>query len=70
MIAADVVYEPASYEPLVAFLDEHVAHGGRVLLTESLRADAKRVLEMLAARGFAIDTASVWVPEDGKPDES
>jgi predicted nicotinamide N-methyase len=67
VVAADVVYEPASYEPLVAFLDEHVvAEGGRVLLTESLRADAKRVLAMLAERGFALDTATVWVPEAGK----
>jgi predicted nicotinamide N-methyase len=67
VIAADVVYEPPSYEPLVAFLDEHVvAEGGQVLLTESLRADAKRVLAMLVERGFALDTTTVWVPEAGK----
>jgi len=67
VVAADVVYEPRSYEPLVAFLDEHVvAGGGRVLLTESLRADAKRVLAMLTERGFALETTTVWVPEAGK----
>jgi predicted nicotinamide N-methyase len=66
VLAADVVYEPPSYEPLVAFLDAHVAPGGRVVLTESLRADAKRVLALLSARGFALDTEAVWVPEDGK----
>jgi predicted nicotinamide N-methyase len=66
VVAADVVYEPQSYEPLVDFLFAHTAGGGRVLLTESLRADAKRVLEMLVERGFSLATESVWVPEDSK----
>jgi len=66
VVAADVVYEPESYQPLVDFLFAHTAEGGRVLLTESLRADAKRVLEMLVERGFSLATESVWVPEDGK----
>ena len=66
VVAADVVYEPPSYEPLVVFLVDHIAEGGQILLTESLRADAKRVLAMLTERGFALDTATVWVPEAGK----
>jgi len=66
VIAADVVYEPMSYEPLVEFLSAHTAPGGRVLLTESLRADTKRVLTMLIERGFSLVTEAVWVPEDGK----
>lgn len=66
VIAADVVYEPASYSPLTDFLAEHTAPGGRVLLTETLRADAKRVLAKLVERGFALRTEAAWVPEDGK----
>jgi predicted nicotinamide N-methyase len=66
VIAADVVYEPDSYEPLVEFLTTHTAPHGRVLLTESLRADAKRVLAMLVERGFSLTTEAAWVPEDGK----
>jgi len=66
VIAADVVYEPESYEPLVEFLLTHTAMGGRVLLTESLRADAKRVLAMLVERGFSLASEAAWVPEDGK----
>jgi len=66
VIAADVVYEPKSYEPLVDFLLAHTASGGMVLLTESLRADAKRVLAMLVERGFSLETEAAWVPEDGK----
>jgi predicted nicotinamide N-methyase len=66
VIAADVVYEPESYEPLVEFLATHTTPRGRVLLTESLRADAKRVLAMLVERGFSLATEAAWVPEDGK----
>jgi predicted nicotinamide N-methyase len=66
VIAADVVYEPESYEPLVEFLTTHTASRGSVLLTESLRADAKRVLAMLVDRGFSLATEAAWVPEDGK----
>lgn len=65
IVAADVVYEPESYEPLVAFLDAHTAEGGRILLTETLRADAKCVLLALDAHGFVRTTCAVWVPEEG-----
>jgi predicted nicotinamide N-methyase len=66
IVAADVVYEPQSYAPLVDFLAEHTAPRGRVLLTESLRADAKHVLAMLVERGFDLSTEAAWIPEDGK----
>jgi len=66
VVAADVVYEPDSYLPLVDFLVAHTAPQGRVLLTESLRADAKRVIGMLVERGFALTTDAAWVPEDGQ----
>ena len=70
VVAADVVYDPPSYAPLVEFLDAHVAGNGVALLTESLRADAKSVLAMLDERDFAIETRAVWVPEDGKPERT
>jgi predicted nicotinamide N-methyase len=66
VVAADVVYEPESYEPLVRFLCEHTAPHGRILLTETLRADAQRVLRALEASGFDRTTRAVWVPEEGK----
>lgn len=65
IVAADVVYEPESYEPLVRFLEAHTAAGGAVVLTESLRADAKNVIRRLSDRGFRLRTEAVWVPEDG-----
>jgi predicted nicotinamide N-methyase len=66
VVAADVVYEPESYAPLVDFLVAHTAPLGRVLLTESLRADAKRVLAMLVERGFSLTTEAAWIPEEEK----
>ena len=66
ILAADIVYDPAHYEPLVEFLCTHAAPGTTVLLTETLRADARRVTEGLVERGFSETIDAVWIPEDGK----
>ena len=66
MIAADVVYEPESYEPLVEFLaDAHGAARPRLAHREPTRRCEAR-LAMLVERGFSLATEAVWVPEDGK----
>ena len=64
--AADVVYDPAAYAPLADFITLHSAEGGKVLVTESLRADAKVFLALLAERGFVGRAEAVWVHEDGR----
>lgn len=66
ILAADIVYDPDHYSALVEFLCTHLAADGTILLTESLRADAKRVIEMLARAGFRDRVEAVWVWEDGK----
>lgn len=66
LLAADIVYDPAHYEPLGDFLDLHLAAGGRILLTESLRADATVFLEGMARRGFHDRKRALWVAEDGR----
>ncbi len=66
ILAADIVYDPAHYQPLAAFLDRHVAEGGCILLTESLRADARVFLEGLEKRGFQDNRRALWVMEDGR----
>lgn len=66
ILAADIVYDPAHYAPLAAYLDLHLASGGTILLTESLRADATVFLEGLLARGFADEKGALWVMEDGR----
>lgn len=66
ILAADIVYDPAHYEPLAAFLDEHLECDGRILVTESLRADARVFLDLLARRGFADRRRTLWVHEDGR----
>jgi predicted nicotinamide N-methyase len=66
ILAADIVYQPDDYGPLVDFLDAHLADSGELLLTESLRADAKKVVGALEERGMRRTTAAVWIPEQGK----
>jgi predicted nicotinamide N-methyase len=70
ILAADVVYDPAHYESLAAFLDAHLSEAGTLLLTESLRADARIVLDALAARGMRATTEAIWVLEDGAPERT
>ncbi|RMF24445.1 MAG: methyltransferase domain-containing protein [Deltaproteobacteria bacterium] len=66
ILAADVAYRPDHYRPLADFLDAHTSAGGTILLTESLRADARAVLDMLIDRGFADTKVPVWVEEEGR----
>jgi predicted nicotinamide N-methyase len=66
ILAADIVYDPAHYAPLASFLDASLTPRGTILLTESLRADARVFLEGLSARGFKDDKRALWVMEDGR----
>jgi predicted nicotinamide N-methyase len=66
ILAADIVYQPQDYTPLVDFLDAHLARSGVLLLTESLRADAKQVVAAIESRGLARKTEAVWIPEQNK----
>jgi predicted nicotinamide N-methyase len=70
ILAADVVYDPASYAQLVAFLDRHLRAEGTLLLTETLRADAREVIAELGERGFRDDKQALWITEDGKPERT
>jgi len=66
ILAADIVYDPAHYAPLADYLDRHLAPGGAILLTESLRADATVFLAGLCDRGFVDRKRALWVMEDGR----
>lgn len=70
ILAADVAYDPASYLSLVEFLDRHLAPGATLLLTESLRADARNVITGLVHRGFEDAKEALWITEDGKPERT
>jgi predicted nicotinamide N-methyase len=70
VLAADVVYDPAHYEALVRFLDSHLDEGGTILLTESLRADARAVISMLTRSGFEVATRAVSVEEEGRAERT
>jgi predicted nicotinamide N-methyase len=66
ILAADIVYDPAHYAPLASYLDAALSPHGTILLTESLRADARVFLEGMRGRGFSDDRRALWVMEDGR----
>ncbi len=70
ILAADIVYDPAHYEPLALFLDGHLATGGAIWLTESLRADARDFIDLMRQRGFSDEKSATWVMEDGKAERT
>jgi predicted nicotinamide N-methyase len=70
VLAADVVYDPSTYEALADFLDAALLPDGTLWLTETLRADARRVLDLLGARGFRCQTEAVWVRENERPERT
>lgn len=70
ILAADVVYDPADYAGLATFLDVHLNEHGTLLLTESLRADARSVIEMLAGRGIRGTCEAIWILEDGRAERT
>ena len=67
VIGAEIVYEPAAYEPLAAFLDAAVAPHGELLLTDAFRADATTFFATLEARGFRGRRIPRREWEDGRP---
>jgi predicted nicotinamide N-methyase len=70
ILAADVAYDPASYRSLVEFIDHHLAADATLLLTESLRADARNVINGLVEHGFKDAKEALWITEDGKPERT
>jgi len=67
ILGAELVYEPASYSPLAAFLDCHLHADGEIRLTDAFRADAQTFFEELRRRGFAGVRERRLEWEDGRP---
>jgi predicted nicotinamide N-methyase len=67
ILGAEVVYDPASYDPLCDFLVRHVAARGEIQLTDAFRSDAEKFFAELRARGFGgvRERRHEW--EDGRP---
>jgi predicted nicotinamide N-methyase len=66
ILGAEIVYEPAAYEPLAAFVDAHLAPDGMFLVTDAFRSDAARFFENLTARGLRGDRRALREWEDGR----
>jgi predicted nicotinamide N-methyase len=66
VLGAEIVYEPSAYQPLAAFVDRHLARGGRLHMTDAFRSDATRFFDELARRGFHGERRAVREWEDGR----
>lgn len=67
VIGAEIVYEPAAYEPLAAYLDQAVDERGELLLTDAFRADASTFFATLERRGFRGRRMPRREWEEGRP---
>jgi len=63
--AADVTYDPLLQEALAEFVAVHLAPGGRVWCTESVRTVDQGFRRACEARGLAVSEREVREPEDG-----
>ncbi len=67
ILGAELVYDPASYDPLCDFLVRHLAPDGRIHLTDAFRSDAEKFFAALRARGFTGERTARREWEDGRP---
>jgi predicted nicotinamide N-methyase len=67
ILAAEIVYEPESYEPLCDFLEGHLRPRGVIHVTDAFRSDAQRFFANLTQRGFAGERRPWREWEEGKP---
>ncbi len=67
ILAAELVYDPESYDKLGEFLERHLRRGGEIHLTDAFRSDAARFFAALRARGFEGERDPWREWEDGRP---
>jgi predicted nicotinamide N-methyase len=67
ILAAELVYDPESYDKLGEFLERHLRRGGEIHLTDAFRSDAARFFAALRARGFEGEREPRREWEDGRP---
>ena len=67
ILAAEVVYDPQSYLPLVNFVERHLRATGVLYMTDAFRADAETVFTELRRRGFSGERHALREWEEGRP---
>lgn len=67
ILGAEIVYEPATYAPLAAYLDAALASGGELLLTDAFRSDAVTFFAELERLGFRGTRLPLREWEGGRP---
>ena len=67
VLAAEILYDRATFGPLAAALKAALADGGRVLLADGHRIDTRGFYEAATAAGLVWSTDDVQVDEEGFP---
>ncbi len=66
ILGAEIVYEPAAYLPLAAFVERHLDEGGVLHVTDAFRSDAETFFAELRRLGFHGERQPWREPEDGR----
>ena len=62
VLAGEMLYATGNHEPILAFLGDHLAPGGRALLADKGRSAAEGFAAAARARGFAVSAAVAAAP--------
>ena len=66
VLGAEVVYDPAAYDPLAAFVDRHLVPDGVFHVTDAFRSDAVCFFDRLTALGFHGERRAAREWDDGR----
>lgn len=67
ILAAEIAYEPATFDTLAATLARHLAPGGTAYLADGFRTDTRALYRALDARGLATRALDLRPLEEGRP---
>ncbi|MBI3766980.1 MAG: class I SAM-dependent methyltransferase [Deltaproteobacteria bacterium] len=67
ILAAEVAYEPETYDHLAATLARHLAPGGTAFIADGFRTDTRALYCALAAHGLTTRSLELRAAEEGRP---
>lgn len=62
VIGSDVLYDRVAFKPLLAILEQNLAPGGRVVLTDPGRGDTPMFLSVARLAGWRVETRRITTP--------
>lgn len=62
IVGSDVLYDRAAFKPLLAIIEQNLAPGGRVVLTDPGRGDTPMFLSVARLAGWRVETRRIMTP--------